>query len=110
MTARKSPETAGQRLIRELSRAKDPYEITLMVTEAGRIADRLNELNDLLVGRKSAWMHVRINRDQVVVVQVTDPLKEARQQAGALVRLLSQIHRQRAEIPGPDPDDDLDGL
>jgi hypothetical protein len=107
---RDTPKTAGQRLVSELSRRGDPYEITLMVTEAGRIADRLNDLNDLLIGKKSAWLQVRVNTDQVVVVQVTEPLKEARQQSGALVRLLSQIHRQRANIPGPDPDDDLADL
>lgn len=109
MPPRRSPETAGSRLTRDLSRPGDPYAITLMITEAARIADRLNELNNLLIGRKSAWMQVKI-RDQVVVVQVTDPLKEARQQSGALVRLLGQIHRQRSDIPGPDPDDDLADL
>lgn len=108
--ARATAKTAGQRLIEELSHKGDPYEITLMVTEAGRIADRLDLLNDLLIGKRSAWMHVRVNADQVVIVQVTDPLKEARQQSGALVRLLGQVHRQRANIPGPDPDDDLAGL
>lgn len=81
-----------------------------MITEAGRIADRLQQIDDLLSGKKSAWMHVRTGRDQVLEVRVTDPLREARQQTSALVRLLGQIHRQRANIPGPDPDDDLAGL
>lgn len=81
-----------------------------MIKEAARIADRLDQLDDLLSGKRSVWMHVRVNRDQVLEVRVNDPLREARQQTQALVRLLGQIHRQRANIPGPGPDDDLADL
>lgn len=110
-SAKSAPaKVPSERLISELTRPNDPYEITLMITEAGRIADRLQLIDELLSGKRSAWMHVRTGRDQVLEVRVNDPLREARQQTAALVRLLGQIHRQRANIPGPDPDDDLAGL
>lgn len=102
--------TAAERLVSELTQPNDPYSITIMVTEAGRVADRLEKLDALLTGKRSAWMHVRVSRDQVLEVRVDNALGEARQQTAVLVRLLHQIHRQRANIPGPDPDDDLAGL
>ncbi len=101
--------TAGARLVDDLTRDGDPYRITVMITEAGRVADRLERLDGLISGERSAWLRVRVNRDQVVEVQVDKALQEARQQAGVLRQLLAEIHRQRAGIPmGPDDDDVLD--
>lgn len=102
---------AGERLVAELSRDGDPYSVTVMVVEAGRIADRLDKLAALLSGERSAWLNVRLNRDQVLEVRVDGALQEARAQATALRGLLYEIHRQRANIPiGPDDDDDLAGI
>jgi hypothetical protein len=108
--ARNVAKTAGQRLVSELSKSADPYEITLLIREAGRIADRLDVLDELLTGKRSAWMHVRINRDQVLQVVINDALKEATALTMALSRLIGVIHKQRASIPGPDPNDDLANL
>jgi hypothetical protein len=103
--------TSGERLLADLSRDDDPYRITVMIIQASRIADRLEKLAALLAGERSAWMHVRVNRDQVLEVRVDSALQEARQQTTVLRHLLAEIHRQRANIPmGPDDDDDLAGL
>lgn len=103
--------SAGRRLTDDLSRDDDPYRITVMIIEAGRVADRLERLAGLLSGERSSWLHVRVNRDQIMEVQVDKALQEARQQAGVLRQLLAEIHKQRSGIPmGPDDDDVLDGL
>jgi hypothetical protein len=104
-------QTSGERLLADLSRDDDNYRIEVMVIEAARIADRLEKLAALLAGEKSAWLHVRVNRDQILEVKVDNALGEARHQATTLRGLLAEIHRQRANIPmGPDDDDDLAGL
>jgi len=102
---------AGQRLVDDLTRPGDPFSITVMIVEAGRIAERLERLHELLSGQRSAWMQVRVNRDQVLEVRVDDAVREARQQTMSLIRLLAEIHKQRAGVPlVPDGDDVLDGL
>lgn len=108
---RKPAQTAGARLVADLARDDDGYRITVMVVEAGRIADRLDKLAALLSGERESWLSLRINRDQVAEVRVDNALGEARHQATTLRGLLAEIHRQRAGIPmGPDDDDIVDGL
>jgi hypothetical protein len=111
MAARKPAQTAGARLVAELSRDDDPYGIQVMVKEAGRIADRLDKLAALLSGEKSAWLSLKLGRDKQIEVKVDNALGEARHQATTLRGLLYEIHRQRAGISmGPDDDDIVDGL
>lgn len=101
-------QTTGERLVSELSRDSDPYELTLMVIEAGRVADRLEQLDGLLIGKRSVWMHVRVNSDQVLEIKIDDALSEARAQTTVLRNLISDIHRHRSRIPMQDgPDDDV---
>jgi hypothetical protein len=104
--------TAGERLVEDLSRSDDPYSITVMVTEAGRIADRLDRLAALLSGERSAWMQVKLGREKQLEIKVDSALQEARAQATTLRGLLYEIHRERANITiGSDDDgDDLDDL
>ncbi len=103
--------SAGRRLVAELSKDADPYPITLLIVEAGRIADRLEKLNGLLTGERSVWLELKLGRDQVAEVRVDNALSEARAQATVLRHLFAEIHRQRAGIPiGPDDDDDLAGI
>jgi hypothetical protein len=103
--------TAGERLVADLGRDDDPYGIKVMVTEAGRIADRLDTLAALLSGERSSWLSLKLGRDKQIEVKVDNALGEARHQATTLRGLLAEIHRQRAGIPmGPDEDDDLDGI
>ena len=101
---------SGARLVAELSKDGDPYSITIMIVEAGRIADRLDKLAALLAGeRKAWWLQACVGRDQVLEVKVDNALGEARHQATTLRGLLAEIHRQRAGIAMP-PDDDDDIL
>jgi hypothetical protein len=112
MAARRKPEpTAGERLVADLTREGDPHGITVMVTEAGRIADRLDRLAALLSGERSSWLSLKLGRDKQIEIKVDNALGEARHQATTLRGLLAEIHRQRARVPLLDgEDDDLDGI
>jgi hypothetical protein len=106
-TRRTKPPSAGERLVEDLSRPDDPYSITVMIKEAGRIADRLDRLAALLSGEKSAWATVRIGRDGVAELKIDSALQEARAQSTCLRGLLYEIHRERANIQiGSDGDED----
>lgn len=106
-----TPSTAGRRLVAELSKDADPYSVTLLIIEAGRIADRLETLNGLLTGDRATWLTVGLGRDKVIEVRVDNVLSEARAQTTVMRHLFGEIHRQRAGIPlGPDDDDDLAGI
>jgi hypothetical protein len=103
--------TAGARLLEALSRPGEPYSIGCMVEESARIADRLERLDALLSGEKSAWMQVKLGRDGTAEIKVDNALQEARSQATALRGLLAEIWRQRAKVPLLESeDDDLDDL
>jgi hypothetical protein len=98
-------------LVADLSRPDDPYGISVMVTEAGRIADRLDKLAWLLAGKASSWLSLKLGRGNQLEVRVDNALGEARHQATTLRGLLAEIHRQRAGIPlVDDDDDDLAGI
>jgi len=102
-------KTAGKRLIEDLTRQGDPYAITVLILECGRIADRLEKLDALLSGEQTLWMTLRGDHDGDLYVSVGNPLAEARQQATVLRHLIAAVHRQRAGIPFVG-DDDLDGI
>lgn len=107
----KSTPTAGNRLVADLAHDDDGYRITVMIVEAGRIADRLEKLDALLSGERESWLSLRLGRDKQLEVKVDNALGEARHQATTLRGLLAEIHRQRAGIPmGPDDEDIVDGL
>lgn len=102
----KQEQSAGKRLVAELSRDDDPDEITLRIRHAAQIADYIEKCDDLLTGKESAWMQVRVNRDDVVEVRISEPLRERRQLTTELRHLLGAIHGLRAKIPMSDDDDD----
>jgi hypothetical protein len=103
--------TAGERLLEALARPGEPFAIGVMVEESARIADRLERLDALLSGEKSAWMQVKLGREKQLEIKVDNALQEARSQATALRGLLAEIWRQRAKVPLLDTDDDdLDGF
>lgn len=104
------PKTAGQLLVEDLTEKNDPYRVTVMIIEAGRIADRLEKLDAVVAGEQNAWLRLCEGRDGDLEVRVDNALAEARQQATILRHLIVEIARQRA-TRGPEPgDDDLAGL
>lgn len=103
-------KTAGQRLIADLARPDDRFALTVMIVEAARIADRLEKLDQLLSGQQKMWAQLRENREGDIYIQVDNALSEARQQATVLRHLIGEVQRQRAQNPGPPPEDDLAGL
>ena len=86
---------AGAKLRRELSQPKDDYSVELLITQAARVADRLEVLGRLLDGDPNAWMAVRID-GQVVEVRVDGALVEERQLSEVLRKLIMDIQRIRA--------------
>ena len=79
-----------------------------MTCVARGCAALLENLDALLSGERSAWLHVRVNKDQVLEVKIDNALQEARAQTTVLRNLITDIHRHRARIPmQDDPDDDV---
>jgi len=67
----------------------------LLITQAARLADRLEVLDRLLSGEAGAWLAVRVS-GQVVEVRVTDVVREERQSSEVLRKLLVEITRMRS--------------
>jgi len=104
-----SEQTAGRRLSDELSRDGDSITVRELIGHAARFADMIERCDELIQGKRSAWMHVRTNSDQVLEVRISDPVRERRQLTTELRHLLSEVHKQRAGIPmAPEDDDVLD--
>jgi glucose/arabinose dehydrogenase len=103
-------KTAGKRLIEDLTQPGDPFAVTVLIVESGRIADRLEKLDALLSGEQTLWMRLRAGRDGDLYVSVDSALAEARQQATVLRHLIAAVHRQRAGLLPVGGDDDLDGI
>lgn len=102
--------TTGDRLRESLARDGDPYELTVLITEACRIANRLDQLDRLLSGDAELWLHLVESRGDVEV-RVDNALPEARQQANVLRQLLAEIKRRRGDGgSGADEYDPLDDL
>jgi hypothetical protein len=98
--------TAGARLIADLSKDDDPFSLWFLIEQAGVTADHLERLTTVLRGDQDAWLEVKIGAKTVEVV-VTNVLVQHRQTTEQLRKLLYEIHRQRAAIPGDDDDDDV---
>lgn len=109
MTPRKQTQpsgpTPGQRLVEELKHDDDPYSLQFQIEHAGHTADYLDRLSHLLNGDRGTWLEVKIGAKTVEVV-VTDVLRQYRQTAEQLRKLITTIHSQRALIPGDDGDPD----
>jgi hypothetical protein len=104
-TPRPAP-TPGKRLVAELAHADDPYSLQFQITHAGHTADYLDRLSHLLSGDRGTWLEVKIGAKTVEVV-VTDVLRQYRQTAEQLRKLIAAIHSQRALIPNdPSREDD----
>jgi hypothetical protein len=99
--------TAGQRLAEELARDGDPVTIRELIGHAAQFADLIERCDDLISGKRSAWMNVRVNSDQILEVRIGDAVRERRQLTSELRHLLAEIHRQRAGLPMSFDDGDV---
>ncbi|KZM70767.1 hypothetical protein [Nocardia terpenica] len=99
----------GEKLCRALELPTDGYEITVLIIEAARVGDRLEQLNSILTGAVDVWTRLSTGRDGTLEIRVDAALQEARQQAGTLRQLLAEIRRQRGGYE-PDEGDVLAGL
>lgn len=75
----------------------------VMLEEACRIADRLDELDRILTGDRKLWLYLVDGRDGSIEVRVDGALVEARQQANVLRQILAGLPARAAG------DDDGDG-
>ena len=103
-------DSAGQRLVRELSQPTDPYSLTLLIQLDGDTADQYEHLSTVLGGDRATWTEMKIGAKTVEVI-VTDVLRQKRATAEQLRKLLSSINAIRGSIPAtPNSNDDLAGL
>lgn len=98
-------------MLAELTRKGDSVGTALLIRQAARIADRLEAIDRLLSGNADAWAAVSLPRTDakrgrvLVEVQVGDLVREERAQAVLFRHILADVHRQRAGLPGGNPDD-----
>ena len=82
--------SAGERLAEELARDGDPITIRELIGHAAQFADLIERCDDLISGKKAAWMQVRLSSDQVVEVRIGDVVRERRQLTTELRHLLAE--------------------
>ena len=106
----------GRRLYRELEPGRTPAQLAMLL-EACRIADRLEELNGLLLARRPSWVRLSMPRragdwlddpdhDHIsveLVVSVDGLLAESRQQALVYRQLLLAVTADGAAGAKPMP-------
>lgn len=71
----------------------------VLVTEACRLADRLERMDAILRGEVDEWMRIAPAGDELVI-RVDAVLGEARLHAGALRQLLAQLRLGAVVAPG----------
>lgn len=103
-------KSAGERLSESLVKDGDPFALSVLIVEACRIADRLEQLDALVTGEQTLWARLRENREGDIYVSIDNALSESRQQANTLRQLLGEIQRQRALKPAGPVNDDLAGI
>jgi len=112
--SRRTSETAaiprGDRLYAALVTATSPDAVKVMAEEAGRIADRLDELDKIIAGKGVLrLMQFRLHdsfdsdgdRHCTVKVSFDNVLAEARQQASALRQILVALGVEKASQAPP---------
>lgn len=92
--------SSGARLVEELSKPGDPFDLTLLIEDAGQIADFIERLRPVLRGDRDAWLEVNIGAKTVEVV-VSNPLVQYRQLSEQLRKLLVTINGRRGGSGGP---------
>ncbi|AUV60779.1 terminase small subunit [Mycobacterium phage Rem711] len=74
---------------------------SLLLTQAGRIADRLEVLDRMHSGDPGVWLAVKI-AGEVAEVRVTATIREEAQQSEVLRKLIMDIQRMRPAGSGDD--------
>lgn len=94
--------TRGRRLWNELHKQVTPGPAeTVLIEEACRIADRLDQLDGQLRGR-GEWLRLEADEDRDELVMVVDRgLAEARQQAATLKSLIAEIRQAGLKAAAP---------
>lgn len=87
----------------------------VLVAEACRAADRLEQLDRLLRGDIEVWARLEAefkSQDRRIVLALDDALAEARQQQGTLLQLVKMLGLGKATSApsGPQQEDPLDEL
>ncbi|OXR46661.1 hypothetical protein B7C42_01636 [Nocardia cerradoensis] len=98
----------GRKVRESLETDADPYEITVMINEAARVGDRLEQIDSILSGDGRIWARITNGREGDLEIRIDSVLAEARQQAATYRQLVTTIHRLR-NAAALDPDE-LDGL
>ncbi|WP_285554862.1 hypothetical protein [Actinoplanes regularis] len=93
--------TRGERLWREMKGDDLPPATRVLLEEACRIADRLDQLDRLLGGTARDWVSLveKKGDPERQCVVIDKPLAEARQQATALKQLIAEIRAAGAGKP-----------
>lgn len=93
--------TRGQKLWDELTAGGEPEPARrVLVQEACRIADRLDELDAFLKGTSDAWLRFSVSDDGTEVTVIVDKaLSEARQQQMTLRAIVSELRQGQAAAP-----------
>lgn len=99
--------SVGQRLAEELSRDSDSITVRELIGHAAEFADLIARCDELIQGKRSAWMRIVDRDERVVEVRIGDAVRERRQLTAELRHLLAEIHKQRAGLPMSFEDDDV---
>lgn len=107
---RKGPRlSAGARLRRELGWPKMEPAADLLLTQACRVADRLEVLDRMHTGDPGVWLAVKI-ADQVAEVRLVGTVREEAQQSEVLRKLIMDIQRMRPAGSGDGPNSKPDTI
>lgn len=90
-------KTSGDLLVEhyaDVTESELPYDIRRMITEAGRLSTRLDGLDRLLAGDVDTWMEISEVRGGTLEVRVDNVMGEARQGAGVLRQMITEIDRR----------------
>lgn len=99
--------TSGQLLAEALSRDGDSETVRQLIERAAKFRDMIDRCDELIWGKREAWMHVRAGRDEgVVEVRIGDVVKESKNLTTEFRQLLAEINRQRASASAAAPEDD----
>lgn len=102
--------TRGLRLYKAIATGRNLTELEVQnLVEACRISDRLEKLNDLLLGDEDSWFRLKLprNDDGVIEILINDPMKEARMHAASLRSLLAPFEGERAADPAGEVPDNV---